>query len=111
LERVDPQLLQKIKSEFRGIRDGEPGHCFVDRYERSRRNEGGRALWKTLVYVAAGLVLLISGLVLALPPGVPGFLLWIPGLALLAVRFKGLAKLLDRLEVWARKTWQLLTRR
>lgn len=67
--------------------------------------------WTTWGYVAAGLALVIGGLVLSLPPGVPGFLLWIPGLALLAARFKGLAMLLDRLEAWGRQAWQYLTRR
>jgi hypothetical protein len=102
-------VLQRIKSEFRKIKDGAPGRRFVDHYERSRRREDGRGtLWRTLGYVAAGLVLIICGLVFSLPPGVPGFLLWIPGLALLVSRFKSLAMLLDRLEAWGRKAWQRL---
>ena len=103
------RVLQRIKSEFREIKDGLPGHRFVDHYERSRRREGGRGtLWRTFGYVAAGLVLLICGLLFSLPPGVPGFLLWIPGLALLVTRFKSLAMLLDRLEAWGRQAWQRL---
>jgi hypothetical protein len=98
-------VLQKIKSEFREIKDGSPGSRFIDYYERSRRRESVRG-WKTLGYVFAGLVLLICGLLLSLPPGVPGFLLWIPGLALLAARFKSFAILLDRLELQTWKAWQ-----
>jgi hypothetical protein len=59
-------------------------------------------------FVGVGLVLLISGLVLSLPPAVPGFLLWIPGLSLIAARSKRISILLDRLEVWARKMWRAL---
>lgn len=104
-------MLQKIKREFREIKAGEPGSRFVDHYKSSRRREGTRGtFWKTIGYVAAGLVLIICGLVLSLPPGVPGFLLWIPGLALLAARFKGLAMLLDRLEAWGRQAWESVTR-
>jgi hypothetical protein len=103
------RVLQRIKSEFRKIKDGVPGRRFVDHYERSRRREGGRVkLWSTLGYVAAGLILLICGLMFSLLPGIPGFLLWIPGLALLVMRFKILAVLLDRLEAWGRQAWQRL---
>jgi hypothetical protein len=61
-----------------------------------------------LGYVIAGLALLIGGFLLSLPPGVPGFLLWVPGLALLAARFRGFAALLDGLEVRSRRIWQRL---
>lgn len=97
-------MLQGIKAEFREIKNGVPGRRFVDHYERSRRRRGGRgALWRTWGYVIAGLTLLICGFVLSLPPGVPGFLLWIPGLGLLVARFRSLATLLDRLEAWGRR--------
>lgn len=110
---VDSQLLQKIKQEFQEIKDGEPGQRFVDHYERIKRKEGQRSLpWSTMAYVAVGLLLVVCGLLLSLPPGVPGFLLWIPGLALLSARSKGLAMLLDRLEAWGRTMWQrYVTRR
>jgi hypothetical protein len=100
-------LLQKIKQEFREVKNGKPGKRFVDHFHRIRRRENGRGtFWKTFGYVAVGLLLVICGFVLSLPPGVPGFLLWIPGIALLAARSKPLAKLLDRLETWARHVWQ-----
>lgn len=102
-----------MKLAFRQIKAGAPGRRFIDHYQRSRRREGARGtLWTTIGYVAVGLVLVICGLVLSLPPAVPGFLLWIPGLALLAARFKGLALLLDRLEAWGRLAWRrTVTRR
>ncbi len=100
-------MLQNIKLEFRAIRDGVPGRRFLDHYERSKRKEAARgSFWSSLGYVAAGVLLVMLGFVASLPPGVPGFLLWIPGLALLAARSKGLAVLLDRLESWGRKVWE-----
>jgi hypothetical protein len=102
-------MLQKIKSELRQIKRGAPGQRFMDHYVRSKRNEDANgSVWKKWGYVAAGLILLIIGLLLSLPPGVPGFLLWIPGLALLAARSKTLAMLLDRTEAWGRRLWQRL---
>lgn len=104
--RADPRMLQKIKSTFREIKDGEPGHRFVDHFKRSRQKEGTRAgFWKTAGQVGAGLALFLCGLLLSLPPGVPGFLLWVPGIALIAARSRYLSFLLDRLEVWARRVW------
>lgn len=102
-------MLQKIKSQFREVKDGKPGRRFVAHHERSKRREGDdKTSWRTLGYIVAGVVLLVAGFALSLPPGVPGFLLWIPGLALLAASFRGFAKLLDRLELWGRQVWQRL---
>ncbi|MGK2927204.1 MAG: hypothetical protein ACSLE2_16430 [Lysobacterales bacterium] len=100
-------MLQKIKQEFREVKSGKPGKRFVDHFHRIRGRENGRGtFWMTFAYVAVGLLLVICGFVLSLPPGVPGFLLWIPGLVLLAARSKSLATLLDRLESWGRHVWQ-----
>ena len=103
-------MLNKIKSALRDIRNGEPGRRFLQHYERTRLKEGDRgSFWKTFGYVAAALVLIVGGLIFALTPGIPGFLLWIPGLGLLAARSKRLAMVLDRIEVWARKMWKRLS--
>lgn len=99
-------MLEKLKSDFREIRDGKPGRRFLKHFVESRRREGPHAnAWRNAGYIAVGLVLLVSGLLLSLPPVVPGFLLWIPGLALLASRWRGLAGLLDRSEAWGRRLW------
>lgn len=100
-------MLQRIKSEFREFKDGMPGRRFVDHYERSRKREGVHSSWRTWAYVGAGSVLLICGLAISLPPvGIPGFLIWIPGLALIASRSRRLSILLDRLEAGARQAWR-----
>lgn len=101
-------MLQRIKSEFRAFRKSVPGRRFFEHYERSRQREGVRSSWRTWAYVGAGSVLLICGLALSLPPGIPGFLLWIPGLALIASRSRRLSILLDRVEAWAWQAWRRL---
>lgn len=99
-------MLQRLKSDFRELKKGIPGRRFVEHYERRRQREHGKGnLWKTVGFVIAGLLLLILGLLLSIPPGFPGFLLWIPGLGLLAARLKSFAIFLDRLELLARKVW------
>ena len=103
------KMLQKLKSELREIKRGTPGRRFADHYYRSSRtDDASGSAGKKWGYVVLGLLLLIVGLLLSLPPGIPGFLLWIPGLALLAARSKTLAMLLDRIEAWGRNTWQRL---
>jgi len=105
-KKVNAPLLQKIKQEFREVKHGQPGQRFIDHFHRIRRREDGiKTFWKTFGIVAVGLLLVASGFLLSLPPGIPGFLLWIPGLALLSARSKPLAKLLDRVETWVRDIW------
>jgi hypothetical protein len=102
-------MLQKIKSVLRDVKDGAPGRRFVDHHERTRRREGVRgSAWRSSGIAVVGLVLLVCGLVLSLPPGVPGFLLWIPGLALIASRSRYISILLDRLEAGTRRAWRAL---
>lgn len=102
-------MLEKLKAEFRSIKGGDPGSRFIDHYEQNKKNEGANPTWwSKFGYVAIGLVLVIVGVLLSIPPGLPGFLLWIPGLALLAARSKFLAKVLDRVEAWGRRVWARL---
>jgi len=105
-------MLRKLKAEFREVRKGVPGRRFVDHHERTRRREGARgSVLRSSGFVGLGLVLVICGLVLSLPPGVPGFLLWIPGLALIASRSRYVSVLLDRLEAGAWKAGRAVRRR
>ena len=52
---------------------------------------------------------MILGFVLSLPPLVPGFLLWLPGLALIAAQFDGVARALDQVECRAHKLYRWFT--
>ncbi len=56
----------------------------------------------------AGLLLLVLGLILSLPPLVPGFLLWIPGLALIASQSIFTASVLDSGECLLRRLYRRL---
>lgn len=99
-------MLQKLKDEFHKIRASMPGQRFMDHYERRRQSEDPQeSFLRTSLNVTAGFLLLIVGLLLSIPPGVPGFLLWVFGLAILAARFRSFARLLDKAELVAVNTW------
>lgn len=100
-------MIARLKNEMHELRRGTPGQRFIQHYERRQRREAGRtSAWLNLSYIVGGVVLLVAGLLLSLPPGVPGFLLWIPGLGLLVARSRRLAVVLDAAERKARDVWR-----
>lgn len=102
-------MLSKLKSDFSLLVEGKPGSRFREHHRRHRQAERGAiSAWKTAGYLLLGLTLVLAGFLLSIPPGVPGFLLWIPGLGLLAARLGVLAALLDRVELWLRKVARFL---
>jgi UPF0716 family protein affecting phage T7 exclusion len=98
-----PSLLQRTKAELKLLAAGEPGKRFLEFHERRRARERNATKWRTTAYVVAGVVLFAGGVLISLPPGVPGFFLWIPGLALLVARFRAFAIFLDRTEAFIRR--------
>lgn len=96
---------RRWRNRVRQILRDRPGERFQNEYRR-RRNR--REHWWVSVLVLAGAVLLaLTGLLLSIPPGMPGFLLWIPALALMASRTRPVAVLLDRIEIWI---WRIIRR-
>jgi hypothetical protein len=105
-------VLNKLKSDFSLLVEGQPGRRFREHHRRHRQAERGViSAWKTAGYLLLGVTLVTAGLVLSIPPGLPGFLLWIPGLGLLVARLGVLAALLDRGELWLRKIAERLASR
>lgn len=97
-------MFEKLKVHFSSLAKGKPGRRFTEHHERHRQTETRKkAAWKTAAYLLLGLTILLAGLLLSLPPGVPGFLLWVPALGLLAARFRVLAVFLDRTELFIRR--------
>ena len=103
-------MLDRVKERWRDFRTGKPGRRFQDRYKR-RRREGHSAVAK-VVSITLGLVLFAVGLVMLPAPG-PGFLVLLPGAALLAEESYFAARAFDWAEVkvrrtaaWAKRTWK-----
>lgn len=79
----------------------KPGERFTQYYRRHRGDGRESRLARTL-YMVLGFGLTLIGAVLIISPVVPGFFLIIPGLAIVAVRSRWAAQLLDRMECFVR---------
>lgn len=97
-------MLGALKKTFERAKKSVPGERFLKLHERWRRQQSGFA--STVGIVAAGVVLLVIGLLLGLVPGVPGIVLGIFGAALIAMPFRRAALWLDRCELSLRRAWQ-----
>jgi hypothetical protein len=92
-------MRHTFKQQWKDLTRGKPGSRFRTRYEeRSKRR---RTLIAKVLYTTLGLALFLVGLVLLPAPG-PGFLVLIPGAALLAEESRLVAKALDSAEVKVR---------
>ena len=100
-------MLNEMKQSFRGLSEGTPGMRFTEHHEARRREKGEQSVGKTSLYIGIGIALLVIGLLLSIPPGVPGFLLWLPALGLVASRFRPAAVLLDRAEMLLRRLFRI----
>jgi hypothetical protein len=96
-------VIDKLRNIFREITTAPAGKRF-HRYHQRRKKRTGR--WHVAVYGGAGLLLVIVGFLLSLPPLMPGFLLWLPGLALIASQFGCVARALDRGECMMRNVYR-----
>lgn len=84
------------------IKQGIPGRRFIDyyNYRRTRKNESVAKHWGM---ISLGCLLLVVGTLLGPIPVIPGFVLAVPGIAILCSRSKTTAKLLDAVERLLRK--------
>jgi uncharacterized membrane protein YbaN (DUF454 family) len=73
--------------------------CYQHRQHEEREHP-----WKAALYIALGSILVAIGLVFALLPVLPGFLLMVPGLAVLSARCQTMARCLDRAELCLRRS-------
>jgi hypothetical protein len=80
---------------WQALRAGRPGRRFLRYHERTRRPG-------SYLSTAAGVALLVLGLLLFLTPG-PGFVVALLGAAILAGQSRSLARALDRCEIRVRR--------
>lgn len=88
----------------------QPGRRFLHIYKRQRKWEAGRpwrAVWATMLAIFLLLVAFIFGFL----PILPGWILALPAVALLAGRTRRGARFLDRTEVRLRRFKRLLQRK
>jgi hypothetical protein len=94
----------KFKYILRDIKRAKPGRRFKELYERGQQKNDSALLDAVLIVLGATLV--VTGFLLSIPPGVPGFLVTLAGLALIAARWHFFAKLLDKIELRGRSIMQ-----
>lgn len=110
-------FAESVRTYWRDLQRGRPGHRFQDRYERAKRErrKGGNP-WQRIVTLTAGIVCLAIGVVLAVIPGpaIPFFFL---AGGLFGTESRLIARLMDWIEVrarkfaaWARRHWRPLPR-
>ena len=87
------------------LKDGEPGRRFHDLYE-FRQTDPPTTLARIGLWLVA-LVLIVGGAAIGWLPG-PGGFIAIFGLAIVAMEFRVMAVLLDRIERAARNLWARL---
>ena len=93
-------MFDKLKLDYRLLKRGPPGVRFLNIYHHQHAPGSGL---RTVVAVVISVILMVGGLLLGLVPGVPGIVLGLIGVALLAAQFRVLAKCLDRLELRLRR--------
>lgn len=107
-ETIDPKTLrERARRIMRDIREGEPGERFI-RYWRIRQRRERENPVRKIMVLALGFFLVAAGIVLGPTPVAPGFVLGIPGLAILAARVRIVAWTLDKSELGLRRIIGLL---
>jgi hypothetical protein len=91
-------MLKRLKNTYEQIAEGKPGHRFTNFYKKQRARVK-KSWWNKILYPIIGCFLIVIGALLSIPPGVPGFVVVIVGLAMLAVRSRHFARILDWCEL------------
>jgi hypothetical protein len=96
----------RIKAGYRRFVKDESGQRFFNLHRRLHARHKRPAV--ILAGILAGVILIAGGVLLGLVPGVPGVVLVILGVGLIAAQFPVLAKACDRLETAARRLLRIV---
>lgn len=88
------------KRLWRSIRRGSAGSRFREHHRREKKHNGAS---RPGPHIALGILLMIAGVILSIPPAVPGFIVTLLGAAIVASRSARAAAAFDRAEVWLRR--------
>ncbi|RYD50127.1 MAG: hypothetical protein EOP85_00220 [Verrucomicrobiaceae bacterium] len=91
-----------FRQHWNEFKEGRPGHRFQDRYERNKEAREERSWLGGLVKPAAGIMLVVAGVVFCLIPG-PGLPLLLVGAGLLADVSLPVAKAMDWCDIRIRE--------
>lgn len=91
-----------MKKAYQRIKNAEPGKRFTGHYDSKKESRKEHPI-KSALSLAMGIVLILVGLFFGALPLIPGFVLGIPGIAIIAARFRVVARFLDRCEMRVRR--------
>ena len=94
-------MLQLIKKRYHQVARGEPGTRFRNFYHL-RHEKTENSPWRNRLYALSGISLILVGLLLSIPPGVPGFLVTFAGVSMVVARSYSVATFLDGIEMSVR---------
>lgn len=92
-------MLRRWKKSIEQFAYDKPGERFTNQYKRQRE----KGTEKTPLYIVLGILLIIMGTLLSIPPLFPGFIITLAGLSLLAGQLKYFSKGLDKGELFFRR--------
>ena len=87
-------MIDQAKRTWQAFKRSQPGYRFQERYNRRQQTTSGPFDPKNLLYVAAGILIVVVGVLLAPIPG-PGGIIAFVGLALIGSEFLPIARALD----------------
>ena len=90
-------MRRTLKQYFRHLAEAPAGkrfHRFHKRHKRSKEPN-----WKRVLYVLTGVGVIMLGITLSIPPGIPGFVLTLAGIGIIAARSASVARTIDRAEL------------
>lgn len=99
-------MFARLRRNMRTFMTVPSGRRFRAHYERMRAKPG---MWRTVIAIGGGLVLVALGIVMLVTPG-PGLIVAAIGAALIAGESLVAAKLLDRVDAAATRLWSRLKR-
>lgn len=98
-------MFESLKESWKLIREAPPGKRFRRQYRR--RQASRKSIAGKIVLIGLGVIIVVVGVVMLPAPG-PGTLVVFLGLGLIAQESLYLSVLLDKFEVWLRKTLNIL---
>lgn len=94
-------MIEFIKERYQQIKEGGPGSRFRNFYNLRHEKTQGSPLHNR-IYTAAGIFLIVIGLLLAVSPLLPGLVIALIGVSMLAARSCSFATFFDAFELSVR---------
>jgi len=102
-------MFKRAKQTWRQLKNGTPGKRFQDHYQSKHPRSPSKL--HQLSYGILGFALVVGGAILSIPPGVPGALMAVVGIAVISSQSARAARGFDWLELRMRDLMKRLARR